>query len=40
MGLWFSGRWHDAPAEGYIDALEDYLNQRIWETPEFINFQG
>ncbi len=40
MGLWFSGRWHDAPAEEYIGLLQGYLNQRIWETPEFINFQG
>lgn len=40
MGLWFSGRWHDPPAEQYIVALQEYLNQRIWETPEFINFTG
>jgi hypothetical protein len=35
VGLWFSGRWHDAPAETYIAAVKDYLAQRIWETPGF-----
>jgi hypothetical protein len=37
VGVWFSGRWHTAPAETYISAVKDYLSQRIWETP---NFQG
>lgn len=35
MGRWFSGRWHTAAAETYIDAVEDYRSQRIWETPSF-----
>jgi autotransporter family porin len=37
VGVWFSGRWHTAPAETYIAAVKDYLNQRVWESP---NFQG
>ncbi len=34
-GVWFSGRWHTAAAEGYITRVKDYLGQRIWETPNF-----
>ncbi len=40
VGRWFAGRWHTAPAEQYITAVKDYLNQRIWETPGFINYNG
>jgi autotransporter family porin len=40
VGLWFSGRWYDAGAQQYITAVKDYLNQRIWQTPDFINFRG
>ena len=35
VGRWFSGRWHTAAAEGYIDRVQGYLNSRIWETPNF-----
>ena len=35
VGRWFSGRWHTAPSETYIAKVRDYLNQRIWETPNF-----
>jgi autotransporter family porin len=35
VGRWFSGRWHTAPAEGYITKVKGYLNQRIWEQPSF-----
>lgn len=35
MGRWFSGRWHTSAAEMYIDRVQEYLNQRIWETPGF-----
>ena len=24
----------------YIAAVQDYLNQRIWTTPAFVNFRG
>ena len=37
VGLWFSGRWHDAAANQYIAEVQDYLNQRIWETAAFKN---
>ena len=36
IGEWYSGRWHTSSAEGYISAVKDYLNQRIWATPNFI----
>jgi autotransporter family porin len=35
FGRWFSGRWHTDAAEGYIGRVRDYLNQRIWTTPNF-----
>jgi hypothetical protein len=35
VGRWFSGRWHTDAAELYIDRVQDYLDQRIWETPYF-----
>jgi autotransporter family porin len=35
IGRWFSGRWHTSASEGYADRVRDYLNQRIWETPNF-----
>ena len=37
LGLWFSGRWHTPGANDYIAAVQDYLNQRIWLTPNFQN---
>ena len=37
VGLWFAGRWHTQPAEQYITAVKDYLNQRIWLTSGFQN---
>ena len=40
VGLWFSGRWYTQPATGYISAVQDYLNQRIWTTQPFITFPG
>jgi autotransporter family porin len=35
IGRWFSGRWHTSASEGYVGRVKDYLNQRIWETPNF-----
>jgi len=37
LGVWFSGRWYTDPAKQYIAAVDDYLAQRIWATPNFIN---
>jgi hypothetical protein len=35
LGLWFSGRWYTPAAEGYIAAVTDYLNRRVWEGSDF-----
>ena len=35
IGRWFSGRWYTGSAKEYIGAVQAYLDQRIWETPEF-----
>ena len=35
VGRWFAGRWHTPAAETYITNVKNYLNQRIWETPNF-----
>jgi hypothetical protein len=35
MGVWFSGRWHNDGANGYITRVKDYKAQRIWKTPNF-----
>jgi autotransporter family porin len=37
VGRWFSGRWYTSDATGYIARVQDYLNRRIWTTPEFAN---
>lgn len=37
VGLWFSGRWYFNNAN-YLTAVREYLDDRIWETPPFINY--
>jgi autotransporter family porin len=39
VGLWFSGRWYFNNAD-YLAAVDEYLDDRIWETPPFINYTG
>jgi hypothetical protein len=31
----FSGRWHDAGAEGCLAAVKDYMARRVWRTRDF-----
>ena len=38
LGVWFSGRWYPSSAVDYIAAVQDYLDQRIWETEPFLNY--
>ena len=38
VGLWFAGRWYTDPAKTYIAAVQSYLNQRVWDTPNFSNW--
>jgi hypothetical protein len=35
LGRWFAGRWHTAAADKYVAKVKGYLDQRIWETPDF-----
>jgi hypothetical protein len=35
VGAWFSGRWHDARAEGYIAKVRRALAERTWRRPDF-----
>jgi hypothetical protein len=35
IGAWFSGRWHVAGGEAYVVRVRDYLQRRIWRTPDF-----
>jgi hypothetical protein len=35
MGRWFAGRWYTQPANDYMARVQDYLDQRIWESPNF-----
>ncbi|MEO5724873.1 MAG: sigma-70 family RNA polymerase sigma factor, partial [Ilumatobacteraceae bacterium] len=37
VGAWFSGRWYTDGAGDYIAAVQDYLNRRVWESPDFAN---
>ena len=39
LGVWFSGRWHTEPAEQYIAAVKDYVDQRIWTTRNFVDYR-
>lgn len=34
-GAWFSGRWHVAGGEAYVAKVKDYMERRIWRTPDF-----
>ena len=36
IGLWYSGQWHSAAADGYIARVKGYMNQQIWNTTSFI----
>jgi hypothetical protein len=35
IGLWFSGRFHDAPADGYIAAVQQIYRDRTWTKVSF-----
>jgi hypothetical protein len=35
VGRWFAGRWRTTAALGYIKAVQKYLKERIWTTPDF-----
>ncbi len=35
VGLWFSGRFHDEAANGYIAKVQQALQNRVWTQPNF-----
>jgi autotransporter family porin len=35
MGRWYAGRWYTSDATQYMSRVQDYLDQRIWETNNF-----
>jgi hypothetical protein len=35
VGRWYAGSWHTPAANQYISVVEQYLQERIWEQPEF-----
>jgi soluble lytic murein transglycosylase-like protein len=37
VGVWFSGRWHDEPAEEYIRGVQEIHRTREWTWPEFVD---
>ena len=36
IGTWFAGRWHTQAADTYMNAVKDYLTQRVWESSDFL----
>ncbi len=35
VGRWFSGRWHVAAGDQYVNRVRGYLDQRIWDSADF-----
>ena len=35
VGAWFSGRWWNEPARGYIREVKRRLRERTWRTRDF-----
>ena len=40
VGTWFAGRWYTQPAKDYIAAVQAYVDKKIWQTDDFVNFSG
>lgn len=36
VGRWFAGRWHTHAADQYMAKVKDYLAERVWEQPRFL----
>lgn len=36
IGEWFSGRWYTPGTLPYINAVKSYMEQRMWENPDFL----
>jgi hypothetical protein len=35
VGAWYSGRWWNDAARGYIRKVQDALRHRVWRTRDF-----
>ncbi|MGH3275558.1 MAG: hypothetical protein ACRDNZ_14700 [Streptosporangiaceae bacterium] len=35
VGRWFAGRWHTTLAQQYIDRVQQYLAERVWQAKDF-----
>lgn len=35
VGRWFTGEWHTPGAQGYIDAVKEYMSEQVWLQPYF-----
>jgi autotransporter family porin len=40
VGRWFSGRWYTTEAIWYMDELQSYMDQRIWESRDYLSDTG
>ena len=35
VGRWYAGSWYAPPAEQYISVVKEYLQERVWQQPDF-----
>jgi hypothetical protein len=35
VGRWYAGAWHTTAANQYISTVQQYLQERVWEQPDF-----
>ncbi len=35
VGRWYAGSWYTPAASRYIGAVKEYLQERVWEQPDF-----
>jgi hypothetical protein len=38
LGVWFSGRWYTQPAIDYIGWVRSALDNRVWESANFLSY--
>jgi hypothetical protein len=36
VGLWYSGSWHTAGAENYVERVKGFISERVWEQERFL----
>jgi hypothetical protein len=35
VGRWYAGSWYTPPAELYVSVVKEYLQERVWQQPDF-----